>query len=196
MEAIGQQRTTTSLATSLVSSEQVEKILVGNGWDKTIAGDNHEKVVKALQAMWKTGRGLLVTGPCGCGKTHLARCLFKYWRMEVSRWLYVKDMRCLQFMKNSPEFYYNNSVVLDDIGSEEIIKDYGNTVDVVGDFIQKYHYYGKRRFIGTTNLNAEQLGGSESSVGKYGPRVLDRLLDMCVVLKMSGKSKRERIVIQ
>lgn len=179
-----------SLPTVQVSSEQVEKILADNGWDKDLAGDDHEKVVKALVAMWQTGRGLFITGPCGCGKTHLARCLFRYWKMEVSRWLYVKDIRCVQFMKNNPEFYYGSSVVVDDIGCEEIVKDYGNTVDVVGDFIQKYHYHGKRRFIGTTNLDSNGIGG------KYGPRVLDRILDICVVLKMTGKSKRERIVIQ
>lgn len=183
-------QTTTSLPTRQVSSDAVEKILADNGWSKELAGDDHDKVVRALIAMWQSGRGLLITGPCGCGKTHLARCLFKYWRMEVSRWLYVKDEKCIGHMKNNPDFYYDSTVIVDDIGCEEIVKEYGNTADVVGDFIQRYHYHGKRRFVATTNLDSEKVSG------KYGPRVLDRLLDMCVVLKMAGKSKRERIVIQ
>lgn len=173
-----------------VSFEQVEKILADNGWDKNIAGSDHEKVVKALVAMWRTGRGLFISGPCGCGKTHLARCLFRYWRMEVSRWLYVKDEKCICHMKNNPDFYYDNTVFVDDIGCEEIVKEYGNTTDVVGDFIQRYHYHGKRRFVATTNLKSEGIDG------KYGQRVLERILDMCVCLKMTGKSKRERIVIK
>ena len=59
----------------------------------------------------------------------------------------------------------------------------------MGDFIQRYHYKGKGRLMVTTNLNSSQINE------RYGGRVLDRLLEMCVVYKMSGNSKRERVVV-
>ena len=61
--------------------------------------------------------------------------------------------------------------------------------DTVGVFIQTYHLRGKGRFIGTTNMNAKDLGV------KYGSRIVDRLLEMCVVMRFDGASKRERIII-
>lgn len=82
----------------------------------------------------------------------------------------------------------NDTVFIDDIGAEEIIREYGNVVDVIGDFVQRYHYRGKGRFMATSNLNSQQLNE------RYGGRVLDRIMEMCVVLRLDGKSKRERII--
>jgi DNA replication protein DnaC len=93
-------------------------------------------------------------------------------------------------LRNTPEFFYANNIYIDDIGCEEKIKDYGNTIDVVSDFIQLYHQFGKGVLFATTNLSSAKLNE------RYDSRVVDRLLDMCVVYAMKGESKRERIVMK
>lgn len=116
-----------------------------------------------------------------------------FFRHEHS-FLYCKDPKHIGWMRRSREFYYNRDVILDDIGVEDIIHEYGNVIDVVGDFIQMYHLNGRGMFVATTNLHATRVDGVDGINEKYGGRVLSRLLEMCVVLKLSGQDKRERKV--
>lgn len=181
---------TTRVQALMISSDVVEARLIAHGFDKNIAGADFGLAVKAIVAMFKTGRGLFVAGEAGCGKTRLLSALKSWLNKSSPLWFYCKDSedmaRLRELSSNNPEVA---NVYVDDIGSEEIIKEYGNTIDVVGDFVQRYHYRGKGRFFASTNLNSTSLNNL------YGMRTLDRILEMCVVLKMNGATKRERIVI-
>ena len=179
---------TSRVPTRVVSSDIIAQALEENGWVKSIAGDaEFNKAVSAIQAMFSSGRGLLVTGDAGCGKTQLISAIRDWLNSGTLNWMYCKEPKDINYMRYDDDAIKGN-VFVDDIGCEEIIREYGNIIDVVGDYIQRYHYRGTGRFIATTNLNSQQINE------RYGARCLDRLLEMCVVLKLNGKTKRERIV--
>ena len=138
--------------------------------------------------MYKTGRGLLISGHAGCGKSHLMNALRKNMGVSAWSWVYCKEPEDINMMRDPRTELLDTSVFVDDIGAEEIQKEYGNTIDAVGDFIQRYYYRGRGRFLATTNLDGNGLNSI------YGLRVVDRLSEMCVILNLKGKSKRERIV--
>lgn len=181
----------TSRKRSTASSKEVAASLEEHGFLRSVAGDEEfAKAVKAVCAAITHGMGLFITGNAGCGKTQLMKAVMGYYNSSRTRFLYVKEPKVLGWMKDNPEFYLDANVYVDDIGCEEVVREYGNTTDVVGDFVQIYHLRGQKKFFGTTNLDSTALNQ------RYGTRVLDRLMDMCVVLKMNGESKRERIIIQ
>lgn len=177
-----------------VSSDVVAARLERAGWLRSIAGDkDFSLAVSAITDAINSGRGLLISGAAGAGKTALAKAMVMFFRHEHS-FLYCKDPKHMGWIRRSREFYYNRDVILDDIGVEDIIHEYGNVIDVVGDFIQMYHLNGRGMFVATTNLHATRVDGVDGINEKYGGRVLSRLLEMCVVLKLSGQDKRERKV--
>ena len=184
------------------SEENVTALLEANGFKREIAGTDFDKAVKAFRLAETHQRGILVLGEPGAGKTLLLKTLHAIRRKELSRFVYTKGKHALEWLWESSDFYMTDDIYLDEIGAEEIYHDYGNVCDVVGDFIQRFHarHEPKARFFGTTNLGLTKgLDGTNDGPSiqlKYGSRVVDRLLEMCVVVKFDGKSKRERIFVQ
>lgn len=173
------------------SKENVASVIAANGWKREVAGEHDFGLaVAGITEALSCGRGILLSGAAGVGKTMLMRAVMIALRSEPTRLLYCKDAKCIGWMKDSPDFYMSTNVFVDDIGSEDFVKEYGATIDVVGDFIQNYHMRGRGMFFCTTNLSSQEL------TNKYGGRVLDRLLEMCVCISFSGKSKRERKVFR
>lgn len=173
-----------------ISGDVVANALEHYGFKKDVAGSEFYNAVKAVVTAHNNMRGLFISGNVGCGKTQLMKALAQWNRASVSRWVYVKDASRIAHLKNTPDFFYTNNIYLDDIGCEEKLKEYGNTIDVVGDFIQLYHQFGKGTLFATTNLSSAKLNE------RYDSRVVDRLLDMCVVYNMKGESKRKRIILK
>lgn len=173
----------------MVSSDAISMALSSNGWLQSVAGkEDYDKAVRAIRAMFENGRGLFVTGAAGCGKTKLISAIRRWMNRGTTNWMYCKDHKDLEYMRSQEDENITGNVYVDDIGCEEIIHEYGNIVDVVGDYIQRYYYRGTGRFIATTNLKSEEINE------RYGARCLDRILEMCVVLKLNGGTKRERMV--
>lgn len=84
-------------------------------------------------------------------------------------------------------------LIVDDIGTEPLaVKDFGNEVLPFTELFLK-RYDSRRPTIITSNLplTAEARGDKEVSIrGIYGPRVLDRLNEICDKLPYSGNSFR------
>lgn len=179
-------------ASSDVTEEVIGKYLERNGWLRKVAG-NHDflLVCRAIKQAHDAGRGLFIAGKPGCGKTALLEVLRKNYRGGL---FYCKESADLQTMRNiirDPNFYLGDTknIFIDDLGCEEIVKEYGNTVDIVGDFIQTLHNRFKGRVFISSNNGLKWMNE------RYGGRVMDRVLGMCVCFQMEGGSKRERMIV-
>jgi len=174
------------------------------GWLKEVAGEYDFGLADDALARIANapGKGLLLMGNVGVGKTTLADIVFGGLTRPKMRidcadngnvdWLVGpedRDMNGGAFNSEIQELMDAN-ILLDDIGTEDIRKVYGNDLDRVGKFIVRYHARGRRKLIVTTNLDGDALQD------RYGSCVWDRLLDKCVVVRFSGKSKRERTVLK
>lgn len=144
-------------------------------------------------------KGILVTGPIGCGKTSLMNLMrfvpppernhimkscrdvsFEFIQegYEVI-WRYSR----LSFNNNHPKIY-----CFDDLGTEQSLKYFGNECNVMGEILlSRYEYFITQKMIThvTTNLSASDL---ESS---YGNRIRSRLREMFNLISF-GTSKDKR----
>ena len=143
---------------------------------------------KLLEAFGQR-RGLLLQGRCGNGKTTFARGLVDLGRslgfacVWVDCWQPVSIMDgCNSIFKGSP------LVVVDDLGVDKPSKDYGSEVDRGATLLQRL-YVCRCPFVLTSNLDAQGL------MDRYGPRVFDRLKEMCCVYDNDYPSFRKSVVL-
>jgi len=161
-----------------------------NGFDREKAGQDFDTLVEAgvkAFSMTEPRRvGMIVTGDYGCGKTHFIKCLKLkglFVDLTISETVNWLDQR--GDYSNGIEELCERNIFLDDLGAENIKNEYGVKRDIVGEFICRYHTRGKGRLFITTNLRGNEL------IDRYGGRVVDRLKELCVPVRMTGKSKRE-----
>ena len=158
------------------------------------------------------GKGLLLTGSMGVGKTHLAvGVLHRLVRERGAKGLFCDYRELLKSIQNS----YNSEVrttelellkpvfaaevlVLDDLGAQKPNEWVWDTVAL----ILNTRYNNRQTTIITTNY-ADQPAGSgglsdperaarEPTLGdRIGDRMLSRLAEMCIRVKMSGKDCRQ-----
>jgi DNA replication protein DnaC len=125
-------------------------------------------------------KGILLTGPVGCGKTSLMTLLpafmFNFQRYQV------KETRQIaaEFKKDGFEVIHKygmreKAFCLDDLGVEHTSKYFGNECNTVAEILlQRYDLFANQGIIthATTNLNADELEAI------YGTRVRSRLRAM------------------
>lgn len=139
-------------------------------------------------------KGILLTGPVGCGKTswmHLIRLL-----AHPEQQFMVKSSREIAFEFNKEGYevinHYgkrNRRLCLDDIGVEQNIKFYGNECNTIAEvLLQRYELQVNHGIVthATTNLSASQLEEI------YGNRVRSRLRSMFNLISFSESSKDKR----
>lgn len=137
-------------------------------------------------------KGIMIVGPMGIGKTFL----FKIFRSNpyqsfklvsaknISKAAKTDSERFFESIKSwiipniSNNFFGQKQLALmiDDLGTEDNINDFGNKTNVIQDLIEERYESFKREklpnlFI-TTNLTKEQL------IERYGARTVDRLAEM------------------
>jgi len=125
-------------------------------------------------------KGILLTGPVGCGKTSLMTLLpafmFNFQRYQV------KETRQIaaEFNKDGFEVIHKygmreKAFCLDDLGVEHTTKHFGNECNTVAEILlQRYDLFANQGIVthATTNLNADELEAI------YGVRVRSRLRAM------------------
>ena len=132
-------------------------------------------------------KGLLIMGTVGLGKTKIIKAVCKN---EIRPISINSILDITERVKDKGDFdfaYYNQMILIDDIGSESIVNYYGNQVNWFKDFIEKYYLHHDENFsrlIITTNCGGDEIQA------KYGIRVRDRMKEMLNTIKIEGPSLR------
>ncbi len=138
-------------------------------------------------------KGLLISGPVGCGKTSLMK-LMKY-IVPHQRPYSVIPSRSVAFAfnhlgyKTIEDFGDSQFFCFDDLGVEPIGRHYGKDCNVMGEIIlSRYELFlqTKIKTHATTNLNAEELEK------RYGSRVRSRMRQLFNLVAFDKKSVDKR----
>ena len=166
-------------------------LLEAGGFLSSVAGPDFDLVAESAKLAFASGRGLLLAGPTGCGKTLSMRCLFRASipPKKSVRWIDCFDKTQVGWLDDRDIWTWANRIVLDDLGAEEIENNYGVQRLPVGDFFMRLSRrmdsgdYVPRICV-TTNLSSEQISD------RYGERMMSRLLAVVVPVKMNGGDRR------
>jgi hypothetical protein len=147
-------------------------------------------------------KGILLSGPVGCGKTSL---------MSVCRFLLAADLRhsirscrdvSFEFMKDGhevfhkytrgsfrPEKFEPKTYCFDDLGLESTMNFYGNQCSVMAEILLSrydlFHSFSMITHI-TTNLNSRELED------RYGTRVRSRMREMFNLISFNKNTPDKR----
>lgn len=146
-------------------------------------------------------KGILLTGPVGCGKTSLMTLMRAILPHEQR--FGIKSCREITFdfikygyeiiQRYSTNAYNTNNqpykTCFDDLGSESAIKYYGNECNVMGEILlSRYDHFISNHMIthATTNLSASELEDY------YGNRVRSRMREMFNLISFDPSIKDKR----
>ena len=127
------------------------------------------------------GKGLLMFGNCGLGKTLIARYVIGPIYLKVLR--KVVNFHNATDLKDIDNIINKQIICLDDIGTESTINKYGNKFDAVSEILDKAEKENKLLIL-TSNLTADDLKA------RYGDRIFDRILSTTRRVLFTGKSFR------
>ncbi|MDH4219758.1 MAG: ATP-binding protein [Candidatus Aminicenantes bacterium] len=161
--------------------------------------------------------GLLLIGPCGVGKTHLAVATISELIQQKSVLCYFCDFRELirriqnTYSPDSPltesnilePIFYKDVLVLDELGAKRTTAWVEETIF----YIVNYRYNNKKLTVLTSNypdhpddeedFRVEHFKkgekGEETLVDRIGVRLRSRLYEMCKIVKMEGEDYRKKI---
>lgn len=133
--------------------------------------------------------GMLISGVAGNGKTTAVR------QYGAGAWFWDCN-GCSDadqdFLAGEDRYVYvrGRNAIVDDLGAEREYREYGKRRELVGEWLAGLYAAWKRgdwrhRLFVTTNLD------SRAVAERYGGPVLDRLLEMCVAVRFTGRSKRQ-----
>ncbi len=139
-------------------------------------------------AEWLTdshGKGLLLIGDCGLGKTLLATCVLPVIIHRNIRKIFA-CYSAREINKKEKDIENSHLIIIDDIGVEDIKNNYGEKKGVFSSIVDCAERRGDILII-TTNLTFKDIEK------KYGARTLDRLKAITKWVVFSGKSFRNNV---
>jgi DNA replication protein DnaC len=151
------------------------------------------KYVDNFTEMKKRGKGLLLYGPVGTGKTHAAACIANELINQGRPCLvtnFARITNTLQGMFEGKQRYLDDFnrldlLVIDDLAAE---RDTSYMNEMIFNIIDSRYRSGKPLIV-TSNLTQTELT-APGSVDKE--RIYSRLLEMCVPIEVKGTDRRER----
>lgn len=149
------------------------------------------KYVDNFPEMKKRGKGLLLYGPVGTGKTHAAACIANELINQGRPCLvtnFARITNTLQGMFEGKQRYLDDFnrldlLVIDDLAAE---RDTSYMNEMIFNIIDSRYRSGKPLIV-TTNLTQAELT-APGSVDRR--RVYSRLLEMCVPVEVKGTDRR------
>ena len=165
------------------------------GWTKSVAGEaDFAAASLALARCSVQRRGIFAFGRYGCGKTALMRAIKPLFR--PMHFVPLNDPEIAALL-DEPEWNADAircSVILDDLGAESAVTDYGIKRETAAEFIVRFHRRrmaegaadcAARRLFVTTNLTGEQIAE------RYTARLTSRIKELCIPLHLKGSDKRK-----
>lgn len=151
------------------------------------------KYVDNFAEMKKRGKGLLLYGPVGTGKTHAAACIANELINQGRPCLvtnFARITNTLQGMFDGKQRYLDDFnrldlLVIDDLAAE---RDTSYMNEMIFNIIDSRYRSGKPLIV-TSNLTQADLT-TPTSVEKE--RIYSRLLEMCVPVEVKGCDRREK----
>lgn len=151
------------------------------------------KYVANFPEMKKRGKGLLLYGPVGTGKTHAAACIANELISQGRPCLvtnFARITNTLQGMFEGKQRYLDgfnrlDLLVIDDLAAE---RDTSYMNEMIFNIIDSRYRSGKPLIV-TSNLTQAELT-TPCSVDKE--RIYSRLLEMCVPVEVKGADRREK----
>jgi len=126
------------------------------------------------------GKGLALFGSVGRGKTVINTFILPI----LFRYAYKKVIICKTATELTRQTIESKwALSIDDIGTENIVNDYGTKIDIITEAINHAEHKSKLLFL-TSNLTEKEL------INRYGLRTLDRIKRLCKIVIFTGKSLR------
>lgn len=145
-------------------------------------------------------KGILLSGPVGCGKTALMNLMKILARAEHK--FSVKPCRevSFEFIQDGYQIIHKYScgrlyhsdpktICFDDLGTENNLKYYGNECNIMAEItLSRYDIFISKRIVThiTTNLSASEIEQH------YGLRVRSRLRELCNLVSFNSSTKDKR----
>ncbi len=138
-------------------------------------------------------KGILLTGPIGCGKTSLMNLIRHIVPKKNQYQILSARTISFEYQKTGHEIIENYTKTtifcFDDLGIEQNLKHYGNDCNVLGEILlSRYDLFVSHKVIthATTNLNANELEKW------YGNRVRSRMRQLFNLIAFSKEAKDKR----
>lgn len=149
---------------------------------KSVHCTQYEPIIQWLNG--NKGKGLVLMGGVGLGKTIISRFVIPYiFNKCIGKSVAFYSMAQIRTLQDVKGVLENKIIVLDDLGVEEVVNEYGNKIDVFSLIIDEVEKENKL-LIATTNLNRELL------LKRYKDRAYDRLMSNCKVVGIEAQSLR------
>ena len=135
---------------------------------------------------WMTdnkGKGLLMFGGCGLGKSVIGMYILPLLIKDVHKKV-VNIFSAQELNKNIDEILKLHIIYIDDIGTEDNLNSYGNKRMPFAELCDAAEKNGKLLIL-TTNLSIDEL------TQRYGDRVVDRLIATTKAVPFTGDSLRK-----
>lgn len=141
----------------------------------TLLKTDREGATKHLET---SNKGAILIGDVGVGKTTLIRTARMVSANQLALEYQAEGIQAIKALINNQLQYQGLKVVIDDLGTEERVKNFGSELDPINYVIQRIYDINqvaeqKIKLYLTTNLNEKQL------VERYGQRLVDRIWEMC-----------------
>lgn len=135
---------------------------------------------------WMTdnkGKGLLMFGGCGLGKSVIGMYILPLLIKDVHKKV-VNIFSAQELNKKIDEILKLHIIYIDDIGTEDNLNSYGNKRMPFAELCDDAEKKGKLLIL-TTNLSIDEL------TERYGDRVVDRLIATTKAVSFTGDSLRK-----
>lgn len=163
------------------------------GFKRDIAGaEFFDEAIKVAATARLNHLGVFAFGPPGTGKTLFIRSISRPFvpNSNITYYFNLKDPNAIKSMRDYADFYCKQDIVIDDLGCEAMINEYGVLHEPAIELIQahwalnEYLPPEKRHTVSVaTNLDEEGLH-------RYSKRI-DFVHEMMLPIEFNGESKRE-----